>query len=112
MMSSSSFFTNLPLMRIRLSAKFFRTSYLTFFVHTRFVRLSGGAWGQHQEQQEEGQGQGEGVTEELVDALSPLLGGVCANVAQLLGIGRQDDLLPGGRVVGRLAVRDVHMVMV
>ena len=33
--SSSSFLTNRPLTLRRLSAKFFRTSYLTFFVQTR-----------------------------------------------------------------------------
>jgi len=39
--SSSSFFTNRPFTRMRLSAKFLRTSYLTcFLVHTRRWRFS------------------------------------------------------------------------
>jgi len=39
-MSSSSFLTNRPLTRSRLSAKFLRTSYLTVLVHTRWLRFS------------------------------------------------------------------------
>ncbi|CAN0539585.1 unnamed protein product [Ectocarpus sp. 12 AP-2014] len=34
--ASSSFFTKRPLTRMRVSAKFLRTSYLTIFVHTCF----------------------------------------------------------------------------
>lgn len=37
---SSSFFTKRPFTRIRLSAKFLRTSYFTFFVHIRCFLFS------------------------------------------------------------------------
>ena len=42
--SSSSFFTNLPFTLSRESAKFFRTSYFTFFVHTRCFLFSKNRW--------------------------------------------------------------------
>mmetsp|Transcript_20652 Transcript_20652/g.34574 ORF Transcript_20652/g.34574 Transcript_20652/m.34574 type:complete len:207 (+) Transcript_20652:599-1219(+) len=42
--SSSFFFTKRPFTRTRLSAKFLRTSYLTFFVHMRRFRFSRKRW--------------------------------------------------------------------
>jgi hypothetical protein len=42
--SSSSFFTKRPFTRMRESAKFFRTSYFTFFVQTRFFLFSRNRW--------------------------------------------------------------------